>query len=145
MTINNLELLMFSLNGKTKYGLEMLKVREVLKCPKSYKSPYTNQFVKWISTVRHSTLAIIDLNMFLGCKVETDTVDKFAIVIEYNHKSEKIAFLVNNVAGIDKYDCSQIKETPSFLSNSYLESIAQKGEEVVQILDIEKIINKILK
>lgn len=34
MTINNLELLMFSLNGKTKYGLEMLKVREVLKCPK---------------------------------------------------------------------------------------------------------------
>lgn len=108
MTINNLELLMFSLNGKTKYGLEMLKVREVLKCPKSYKSPYTNQFVN-------------------------------------EYKSEKIAFLVNNVAGIDKYDCSQIKETPSCLSNSYLESIAQKGEEVVQILDIEKTINKILK
>lgn len=58
MTINNLELLMFSLNGKTKYGLEMLKVREVLKCPKSYKSPYTNQFVK---LKREEVVQILDI------------------------------------------------------------------------------------
>lgn len=136
-----LELLTFGLEKGQKYGINVFKVKEILKCPKIYRMPNVHPYVKGMITVRENTLAIIDLNKAIGGEYTVELVDKYAIVAEYNNQI--IAFLVNFVDNIVAYEWSQVKEPPSGLGNNYLTSIAHKDNVMIQILDVEKIISEI--
>lgn len=136
-----LELLTFLLSKGQRYGINVFKVKEILRCPKIYRVPNSHNYVKGMITVRENTLAIIDLNKAIGGNETLDISDKFAIVVEYNN--EILAFLVNSVDNIVAYEWSQVKEPPSGLGSTYLTSIAHKENVMVQILDVEKIISEI--
>lgn len=138
-----LELLTFGLEKGQKYGINVFKVKEILKCPKIYRMPNSHSYIKGMITVRENTLAVIDLNKALGGISTEDLEEKYAIVAEYNN--EILAFLVYFVDNIVSYEWSQVKEPPSGLGNNYLTSIAHKDDVIIQILDVEKIISEISK
>ena len=43
---NRLELLLFRLNGRQKFGINVFKVREVLQCPKLTSIPKLNSYIR---------------------------------------------------------------------------------------------------
>eukprot|EP01030_Chromulinospumella_sphaerica_P027254 gene27254-biopygen24544 len=49
---NRLELLLFRLDGKQLYGINVFKVREVLQCPKLTIMPKSNPVVCGVANIR---------------------------------------------------------------------------------------------
>ena len=57
---NRLELLLFKLSGRQRYGINVFKVREVLQCPAITAIPKRNKYVKGIAHIRGQTISVID-------------------------------------------------------------------------------------
>ena len=63
---NRLELLLFRLDGKQLYGINVFKVREVLQCPKLTIMPKSSPVVRGVANIRGGTIPILDLSIATG-------------------------------------------------------------------------------
>jgi len=63
---NRLELLLFRLNGKQIYGINVFKVKEVLQCPKLTNMPHSSPVVRGVAHIRGGTIPILDLGLATG-------------------------------------------------------------------------------
>jgi two-component system chemotaxis response regulator CheV len=139
---NRLELLLFKLNGRQRYGINVFKVREVLQCPRLTSMPRLNPFVRGIANVRGSTISVIDLSLATGGKAITDIENRFVIIAEYNRSIQ--GFLVGSVERIININWDGILPPPKGSGKaSYLTAVTEIDKELVEILDVEKILNEI--
>lgn len=63
---NRLELLLFKLNGRQRFGINVFKVKEVLQCPPLTTLPKLNPYVKGVAHIRGTTISVIDLSAATG-------------------------------------------------------------------------------
>ncbi|MEH8021342.1 MULTISPECIES: chemotaxis protein [Rheinheimera] len=140
---NRLELLLFKLAGRQRYGINVFKVREVLQCPPLTAIPKRNKFVRGIAHVRGQTISVIDLSLATGGRAIENTKDSFIIIAEYNRSVQ--GFLVNSVERIININWEAILPPPKGTSGkqSYLTAITEIDNELVEILDVEKILEEI--
>ena len=92
---NRLELLLFKLNGKQRFGINVFKVREVLQCPPLTSMPKLNSLVRGVAHIRGQTISVIDLSMATGGKRIDDLSTAFIIIAEYNRSVQ--GFLVGSL------------------------------------------------
>ncbi len=139
---NRLELLTFRLNGRQRYGINVFKVKEVLQCPKLTKMPNINYLVKGIAHIRGQTVSVIDLSLAVGGRPTTDIDKSFVIIAEFNRSIQ--AFLVSSVERIINMRWEEILPPPEGAGKaSYLTAVTNIDNELVEILDVEKILNEI--
>lgn len=140
---NRLELLLFKLRGKQRYGINVFKVREVLQCPQLTAIPKRNSFVKGIAHIRGQTISIIDLSLATGGKPIENIENCFIIITEYNRSVQ--GFLVSSVERIINMNWEAIMPPPKGTSGrqSYLTAVTEIDKELVEILDVEKILDEI--
>jgi two-component system chemotaxis response regulator CheV len=136
-----LELLVFELMSGQKFGINVFKVKEILKCPKIAMIPKAHSSVKGLITVRGTNLVVLDLSKAIGGKPMDDINEKFVVVTEYNKST--MAFLVDKVDKIIQVEWENIKEPSAGLGSNYLTAIAKTQNDMVQILDIEKVLYEI--
>lgn len=140
---NRLELLLFKLPGKQRYGINVFKVREVLPCPALTAIPMRNKFVRGIAHIRGQTISVIDLNLATGGKPIADLTTAFIIIAEYNRSVQ--GFLVSSVDRIINTNWDLVKAPPQGTGGkqSYLTAITDFENELIEILDVEKILEDI--
>jgi two-component system, chemotaxis family, chemotaxis protein CheV len=85
---NRLELLLFRLNSKQLYGINVFKVKEVLQCPPLNAIPGRNHVVRGVAHIRGGTIPIMDLNLAIGRKALTEIESCFVIITEYNRTAQ---------------------------------------------------------
>ena len=81
---NRLELLLFRLNGRQRFGINVFKVREVLQCPPLTVMPKLNSCIRGVAHIRGQTISVIDLSMAMGKRPIEDLSKCFIIISEYN-------------------------------------------------------------
>jgi len=81
---NRLELLLFKLRGRQRFGINVFKVREVLQCPPLTNMPKSNAYIRGVAHIRGQTIFVIDLLMVVGGLVIENIKDSFIIIVEYN-------------------------------------------------------------
>lgn len=140
---NRLELLLFKLAGRQRYGINVFKVREVLQCPTLTAIPKRNKFVRGIAHIRGQTISVIDLSLATGGKPIDNLKDSFIIIAEYNRSVQ--GFLVSSVERIVNINWEAIMPPPKGTSGkqSYLTAVTEIEKELVEILDVEKILEEI--
>ncbi len=136
-----LELLVFELPKGQKFGINVFKVKEILSCPKVHAIPNAHTSVKGLITVRGNNLVVVDLNKAIGREPTIDVSDKFVVVTEYNQST--MAFLVDKVDKIVQVEWSDVKQPSAGLGSNYLTAIAKIQNEMIQILDVEKVLYEI--
>ena len=138
---NKLELLMFRLGGRQRFGINVFKVREVIKCPPLTRVPHCNHVVCGIANMRGQTITVLDLSAAIGRPPVVREVENFIIVAEYNRSV--IGFLVSSVDRIVNKNWEEIKAPPSGVGNSnYLTAVTQVDDEMVSIIDVEKVLSE---
>ncbi|WP_334027433.1 chemotaxis protein CheV [Alteromonas sp. P256] len=139
---NRLELLLFRLNGRQRFGINVFKVREVLQCPPLTSMPKLNPLVRGIAHIRGQTISVIDLSMATkGRKIE-DLSNAFIVIAEYNRSVQ--GFLVGAVERIINTNWDAIMPPPQGTGRaSYLTAVTEVENELIEILDVEKILNEI--
>jgi two-component system chemotaxis response regulator CheV len=139
---NRLELLLFKLIGRQRFGINVFKVREVMPCPRLTVLPKQNKFVKGVAHIRGQTISVIDLSKATGGPAIVQTESSFVIISEYNRTVQ--GFLVAGVERIVTLSWKDIMPPPKGAGKlSYLTAVTKIDDELVSILDVEKILNEI--
>lgn len=139
---NRLELLLFKLNSRQRFGINVFKVREVLQCPPLTSMPKLNSLVRGIAHIRGQTISVIDMSLATGGKRIEDLKSAFVIIAEYNGSVQ--GFLVGSVERIINTNWASIMPPPKGSGRaSYLTAVTEIENELIEILDVEKILNDI--
>ncbi|CAH8200885.1 chemotaxis protein CheV [Vibrio aestuarianus] len=139
---NRLELLTFRLMGRQRYGINVFKVKEVLQCPKLTLMPNLHRLVKGIAHIRGQTVSVIDLSLAVGGRPTTDLDKCFVVIAEFNRTIQ--AFLVSSVDRIVNMHWEAILPPPDGSGRAnYLTAVTNIDNELVEILDVEKILAEI--
>jgi len=139
---NRLELLLFKLNSRQRFGINVFKVREVLQCPPLTSMPRLNKLVRGIAHIRGQTISVIDMSLAVGGKKIEVLSTAFIIITEYNNSVQ--GFLVGSVERIINSSWQSIMPPPKGSGRaSYLSAVTNMDDELIEILDFEKILNEI--
>jgi len=140
---NRLELLLFRLGGRQRFGINVFKVQEVIQCPPLTSVPQSHPVVLGIANMRGKTIAILDLARAIGGAPAQDHREKFVIVTEYNNRVQ--GFLVDSVDHIVNMNWEKILPPPKGAAQgSYMTAVTQVEEELVQIIDVEKVLQEVV-
>jgi len=135
-------LLLFRLNGRQRFGINVFKVREVLQCPPLTVMPKLNSCIRGVAHIRGQTISVIDLSMAMGKRPIEDLSKCFIIISEYNRSIQ--GFLVHSVERIINMNWESILPPPKGAGRiNYMTAVTEVDGELVEILDVERILNEI--
>ncbi|GAB4356980.1 MAG: chemotaxis protein CheV [Gammaproteobacteria bacterium] len=141
---NRLELLLFRLAGKQVYGINVFKVQEVIHCPELTKMPKADPKVRGIANMRGKTLPVIDLSMAIGGPPLAEDTKGFVVIAEYNRSLQ--GFLVGSVDKIVNKQWAEVLPPPKGTGKgSYMTAVTDVEGEMVEIIDVEKVLSEITK
>lgn len=139
---NELEVVMFQI-GSGVFGINVLKVREIINAVEVTPIPNSHPNVEGIIRLRDEVLSVVNLAKVLSLPPsENPEKDKF-IIAELNQI--KIAFRVHHVSRIHRISWEQI-EKPTELSagdKAYAIGIIKLENQMAILLDFEKIVVEI--
>ncbi len=139
---NRLELLLFRLQGRQLYGVNVFKVREVIQCPRLTVMPKQRAAVKGVAHIRGQAVPVLDLGAAIGRQPMADPAAAFVIVTEYSN--QVLGFLVHHVERIFNTHWQAIQAPPDGArADSYLTAVTDAGGELVEIIDVEKVLAEV--
>jgi two-component system chemotaxis response regulator CheV len=140
---NRMQLLLFTLpNLEQRFGINVFKVREVLKCPKLTRVMGSNKAVKGMANIRGETVPVIDLAGSIGFDDKVDISNSMLILTEYNNSVQ--GFAVESVQNIQNVSWEQVEDPPETLgADHHLTAVANIDNELVNIIDVEDVLSKI--
>lgn len=152
---NQMELLLFHLGTAEVFGINVFKVREVMKIPRLTRMPDVDGRIEGMVNIRGNTVPVVRLKRVLGLDdAETSeacpqSLDKGVLIItEYNRSVQ--AFHVEGVDRIIRVSWSQVKPPPALVRDTARGSVTavtilEDGTDsrMVLILDVEKILSDI--
>ncbi|HHV98099.1 MAG TPA: purine-binding chemotaxis protein CheW [Clostridiaceae bacterium] len=139
--MNEMQAIIFRLNDQI-CGADTSQVKEIKKYTKVSKIPDVPEFIEGAINLRGQVVPIVNLNSRFGLG-KSEVTSKTKILITAI-KEQLVGFTVNDVLEIAKFTDEDIEDVPDVLRNKtnyYLKSIGKKGDELVTIIDLSKILN----
>ena len=147
---NELELIEFMLNHTDRegnsqtqsYGINVTKVREIIRMPKLTKLPNLADSIYGIFNIRGSVIPALDLQKALSGK-SNEEANRKMIIAEFNRL--KVGFIVSDVERIHRVSWSDIK-SPEVLhdfdgnTDSSVVGFVKMENKHLLMLDVEKIV-----
>lgn len=145
---NKLEILLFFLGvdqrtgRRETYGINVFKVREVMRTPKITAAPDMPSSVEGMVSLRGALVPVIDLAKYSG--ISADTPREIMIVTEYNGHTQ--GFLVEGVDTILRLDWSKMRVPPEMLlaqTGGLVTAVTElEDARLVMMMDVEKILSE---
>jgi purine-binding chemotaxis protein CheW len=131
--------------GKEEYGLEILKVREIIGYMDITAVPKTPPYVQGVINLRGQVIAVIDLRAKFGMDTAEKTEETCIIVVEIRHGARKVStgIIVDRVKEVQNIPGESIEDPPSFDSGvdaSFILGMGKIGDSVKILLDIDKVL-----
>jgi two-component system chemotaxis response regulator CheV len=130
------------------YGINVSKVREIIKLPKLTELPGTPEFIEGIFDLRDVVIPVVNLAKWMGIK-EPDDVQKRTRVIITEFNNVLIGFIVHDAKRIRRISWSEI-EPASFangggeLDGSKITGVTKiEDDSVLLILDLESVVQEL--
>ena len=128
------------------YGLEILKVREIIGMMAITSLPRTPSFVRGVINLRGKVIPVIDLRRKFEMEVADDTDLTCIIVVDVASKggSIQIGILVDSVSEVLDISGQDIEETPAFGTNidtAFILGMAKTKGSVKILLNIERVLS----
>jgi two-component system chemotaxis response regulator CheV len=146
---NRLELLLFSLNSRQIFAINVFKIKEVIKVPGLTKMPGSHRNITGVASLRGDAVPVIDLRKAIGfpSSGSGEKQEQNLIITEYNRTVQ--GFLVGQVRNIVNTDWTEIQPPPKTTGRAnYLTAITQIKEQdqthIVEIIDVEKVLAEIV-
>ena len=136
---NELEIVEFQV-GTNKFGINVIKVKEIIQPISVTYIPHAHQHVEGIVQLRGEVLPVISMSKVLGVPALNRSEQEKYIVAEFN--KQKVVFHVDNVTQIHRISWNQI-EKPSDIyqgGTSHVIGVIKRENEMILLLDFERII-----
>ena len=124
------------------YGLEILKVREIIGMMDITPVPRTPEYVKGVINLRGKVIPVVGLRMKFEMEEKEYTEETCIIVVDVN--GMEIGIVVDRVLEVLDINSNDIEDAPSFGANvdtDYIMGIGKSEEKVTILLDISKVLS----
>ncbi|MBF0170992.1 MAG: purine-binding chemotaxis protein CheW [Nitrospinae bacterium] len=128
--------------GEESYGLEILKVREIIGVMEITSVPQSPVFIKGVINLRGKVIPVIDLRLKFGMEEVEPTEETCIIVVDI--QGSQMGILVDTVSEVLDIAAGQIEPSPSFGSRVNTDFILGMGKskgEVKILLAIERVLS----
>ncbi len=127
------------------YGLEILKVREIIGLMDITSVPKTPDFVRGIINLRGSVIPVLDLKKKFEMGTIEDTEETCVIVVEVTlgGKAVMMGIIVDAVSEVLDIKEDEIEDAPAFGTNvntHFILGIGKVKDEVKILLDIDEVL-----
>lgn len=137
---NELEIMEFTVGGEL-FGINIAKIREIMRAQETKRMPNSHNFVEGIFKQRGEVITVIDLAKCLNIEKSENKSHDIFILTHFNKLN--FAFRVESVVGIDRVSWENIKKPDKVIysgEDSVATAIAEYKDRLITILDFEKII-----
>lgn len=128
--------------GEEEYGLEILKVREIIGLMEITTVPQTPEFIKGVINLRGKVIPVIDLRLKFGMAEAEPTEETCIIVVDID--DTLMGILVDTVSEVLDIATGEIEPPPAFSSDISTEFILGMGKikgNVKILLDINRVLS----
>lgn len=131
--------------GSEEYGLEIMKVREIIGLMDITDVPRTPAHIRGVINLRGRIIPVLDLRTRFGMESIEASDETCIIVVETNqgNDSTSMGILVDTVCEVMDIGPDDLEPTPSFgqdIDNGYIHGMAKCDNEVKILLDIANVL-----
>ncbi len=127
--------------GKEEYGIEILKVREIIGLMEITTVPQTPDYMKGVINLRGNVIPIIDLRLRFSMPEVEHTQETCIIVVEVG--TAQVGIIVDSVSEVMDIKGEDIEDAPRFgqgIVTKFIMGLGKKKEKIIILLDIEGVL-----
>ena len=132
--------LTFLLDGE-EYGLEILKVREIIGIMDITRVPRMSDFVKGVINLRGKVILVVDLRLKFSLQPTEYNEETCIIVVDIGMLVGMIVDTVQEVHDIPTANIEQPPQMGAAVDSSFILGMGKVGEQVKILLNIEKVLS----
>lgn len=135
------QLVTFSI-GSEEFGVDILKVVEIIRIMDITKVPRAPAFVEGVINLRGLVIPIIDLRRRFGLSVKAMDQETRIIVIEINGMT--VGFVVDSVSEVLRIPASTVEPPPPVvagLDSDYISGVGKLEDKLLILLDLDKLLS----
>jgi purine-binding chemotaxis protein CheW len=129
--------------GDEEYGLEILKVQEIIGLMSITRVPRTPDFVRGVINLRGKVIPIIDLRRKFRMEAVDDTEETCIIVVQT--QGVQFGVVVDRVSEVVDLDDIDIEGAPEFgadIDTDYILGLGKTGSRVRILVDIDRVVSR---
>ncbi len=131
--------------GPEEYGLEILKVREIIGYMDITAVPQTPFYIKGVINLRGQVIPVVDLRAKFGMET-TDVTDQTCIIVvetTQGGRNFSTGIVVDHVQEVLDIEGKNIEDAPQFgssVNTDFILGMGKIGDSVKILLDIDKVL-----
>lgn len=128
--------------GSEVYGVEVLRVQEIIGMTRVTQVPNSMHFMKGVINLRGTVVPVVDMR--LRFVMDEKDYDNFTVILIVEVKGTMIGMIVDSVSDVVNIPVKDIQDTPHFSVNirtDYIKGIGRIEEDLVIVLDVDKILS----
>jgi len=132
--------------GREEYGVEILKVQEIIGIMDVTRVPRTPEFVRGVINLRGRVIPVVDLRGKFKMTSTRDTEKTCIIVVQVTSGDLTVTMgvIVDEVSEVLSFQQEQIEAAPSFGGGmdeaEYITGMGKLGKKVVILLDVDRVL-----
>jgi purine-binding chemotaxis protein CheW len=142
-TDERMQLVSFKL-GKEEYGVEVLKVREIIRVPIITRVPNTPHYIEGVINLRGKVIPIISLRKRFALDIALNDAKSRIMVMLMNN--ELTGFIVDSVAEVVRISTNEIQPAPPVVAGSVdqecLSGVINREDRLLVLLDLERLFSQ---
>ena len=128
------------------YGLEILKVQEIIGMINVTRVPGTPDFVRGVINLRGKVIPVVELRLKFGMEAKEDTERTCIIVLEINRNGSHVTtgVIVDEVSEVINISADQIEPPPDFgtsVDTDFILGMGKTGQKMVIMIDADKVLS----
>ena len=133
--------------GAEEFGLEILKVQEIIKMMDITRVPRTPDFVRGVINLRGKVIPVVDLRLRFGMEPKATTDKTCVIVVQVRRENLTVTMgtIVDEVSEVLDIGGEQIEPAPEFgemVNTDFIVGMGKVGKRVVMLLDVDKVLSQ---
>jgi purine-binding chemotaxis protein CheW len=135
-----LQLVSFRL-GQEEYGVEIIKVQEIILLGEITRVPQTPPFIRGLINLRSTVIPVVDLRLRFNMPEQTPTEETRIMIVNVSGKTiGLIVDAVNEVLRVSHENIAPPPPTVSGMGKEYLTGLAKLEKRLLILLDLDRIL-----
>jgi len=139
---DDFEILLFKLQNGQKYGIDILKIKEIINFSKINKIPNSKKNIEGFISLRDETVAVINTDKSISVINDNYKLDDNKFIIIIHSDNNLIGLIVKDVELIFKTNKNNFSTPKNIGTKHYLNNFLKHDNKIIQILNTDKIINE---
>ncbi len=139
---DELQLVVFNI-GKEEFGVEIMKVQEIIRMTSITRIPQAPNYVRGIINLRGRIIVVLNLNVIMG--MESKEQDENTRIIVANIDETVMGFIVDSVSEVIRLPEKNVEPAPAVIANKigteYVRGVGKMDNRLLILLNLDKVLS----